>query len=181
MRVVISGIQIAPAIVPVSGGGLRRAGLVVPFTGQPTIPAGSYIRVTANITNVGDEDGEFKLFGFVYHQDGPAAGPDRSYYNTVNAYYLAEVKNAKAAQFNGKDVRINKGMTHTYTVVTEENLMVPGTYRSYMVASVRRVGSMMRLFDREAYGYDDSAFIITGAVPLAGPKASLGPRTYAQA
>lgn len=126
------------------------------------------------VTNIGDEDGEFSVTGFVYSASGPSAadsyGDPNQFYGQIQNWIAGS--NTRGTAVNSGWVPIPKGGSQTLNADSASTLMWTGNSHVYIVGAVRRPGTSQRLSDREHYRFFPNAFQVL--VPTQGPKSQLG-------
>jgi len=174
---------------PVGPVAVVRNRLFVPTTGknassyytQLIINSGQGVRVTFNILNNGDEDGEFCAEGFVYHSNAGITGEGK--YNTITSYLAshptmgARLRDPVALS-TGQPTwqKVTKGGSYPWELRSTRSLTVSGRYHATIYVQARKLDGTKTSEARWAECYDQNA--VTVQVVTAGPLAYLSNRNY---
>jgi len=144
--------------------------LIVPRITGADVQQGSRCRVTATVTNIGDEVGEFALTGFVYSAAGPYAsdsyGDPSGYYGQIQNWIGGS--NSRGTSINSGWATLSPGSSTTLYADSASSLNWTGYSHVYIVGACRRPGGA-RLYDREHYRFFPNAFQVIVPAPPPPP------------
>ncbi len=152
--------------------------IIVPaFTGQVALSKGKAVKLAGTLTNVGDEPGYFKVYGYLYSTSGPlgSSGYNQSGWNNLESYVT---DNTKGVRFEGSWVQIQPNSSYTFSITSQAVVNWTGYARLWIVAAVSTSSSgSPRVYENEYYYFQDNIARITAI----GPKSGLGNITVSQA